>query len=69
MGHCKNIDDKKLLKAIINDGWYLVKQRGGHRQFKHPTKKGKITIPYHISPNIVNSVLKQAGISKKVLDK
>lgn len=30
-----------MLKA---DGWYLVAQKGSHRQYKHPTKKGRVTV-------------------------
>ena len=35
---------EKLLKA---DGWYQVKQKGSHHQYKHPTKPGKVTVPEH----------------------
>ncbi len=39
--------------------------RGSHYQYKHPTKKGKVTIPNHrgdIPQRVVNSILKQAGL-------
>jgi predicted RNA binding protein YcfA (HicA-like mRNA interferase family) len=35
-------DITKLLEA---DGWVIVRQRGSHRQYKHPTKPGLVTIP------------------------
>jgi predicted RNA binding protein YcfA (HicA-like mRNA interferase family) len=48
------------------DGWYQVRQRGSHRQFKHPTKPGLVTIAgktgEDLSPGTLNSVLKQAGL-------
>ncbi|HWR56494.1 MAG TPA: type II toxin-antitoxin system HicA family toxin, partial [Negativicutes bacterium] len=49
------------------DGWYEVGQDGSHRQYKHSTKKGKITIPIHsmnadLTPGTENSILKQAGL-------
>lgn len=58
---------RELDKLIRNDGWYFVKQVGSHMQYKHPTKKGKVTIPNHGSGGDVdirtaNSVLKQAGL-------
>jgi predicted RNA binding protein YcfA (HicA-like mRNA interferase family) len=56
-------DVLKLLKA---DGWHPVKARGGHRQFKHPTKPGRVTVsgkPSHdLPPGTLNSILKQAGL-------
>lgn len=30
---------KEIIDLIENDGWYLVAQKGSHRQFKHATKK------------------------------
>ena len=47
------------------DGWYLVKQKGSHRQYKHPTKKGRVTVNEKPSTTldqfILNSIWKQAG--------
>jgi len=48
------------------DGWYLVVQRGSHRQYKHPSKPGRVTIPgkpsRDLSPGLERSILKQAGL-------
>lgn len=40
----KNYKVFEVLKMLKNDGWYMVAQKGSHRQFKHPTKAGKVTI-------------------------
>ena len=56
--------DKELIKLIEEDGWYLARQTGGHRQFKHPVKKGIVTVPYKIKKNIELSVMRQAGIKR-----
>ena len=57
---------KQLIKLIQKDGWDLVKTKGSHRQFKHPTKKGKVTIPgksgVDVPKGILNRILKQAGL-------
>ena len=54
-----------LVKAVEADGWYLVRQTGGHQQFKHPIKKGLVTIPLNnIKKNIELSVFRQAGIKR-----
>jgi len=50
------------------DGWYLVTIRGSHRQFKHPTKTGRVTVAGKPSedtaPGTLNSILKQAGLKE-----
>ena len=59
------MDHKDLVKAVEADGWYLARQTGGHQQFKHPTKKGLVTIPLkNIKKNIELSVFRQAGIKR-----
>ncbi|ATO20631.1 MULTISPECIES: type II toxin-antitoxin system HicA family toxin [Acinetobacter] len=54
-----------LIKMIEADGWYQVRCKGDHHHFKHPTKKGLVTIPHpkkDLPPGTVNSILKQAGL-------
>jgi len=56
---------KEMIKLLVKDGWYLVGIEGSHYQYKHPTKKGKITIPMHskdLKKGLANSILKQAGL-------
>jgi predicted RNA binding protein YcfA (HicA-like mRNA interferase family) len=59
---------RDVIKAIEEDGWHQVYQKGSHRQFKHPVKKGRVTIAGHpvddLAPGTLNSVFKQAGITK-----
>ena len=56
---------KEIINMLTNDGWCLMTQKGSHRQFKHPTKKGKVTVAGKLSETlsqeILNSVFKQAG--------
>ena len=51
---------------IEADGWYLVATRGSHRQYKHPSKPGRVTIAGHLTDNLapgtLNSIFKQAGL-------
>lgn len=59
---------KEMERIILKDGWYVVSQDGSHRQYKHPTKKGKVTIPFHtkdLSKFTELSIYKQAGIERK----
>lgn len=56
---------RELIKLIESDGWFLVHTAGSHHQFKHPTKKGKVTIPHpnkDLPRNTVKSIMKQAGL-------
>lgn len=59
------IKPKDMEKIIINDGWVLKAQIGSHRQYTHPIKKGKVTIPFHnkdLTKGTENSILKQAEL-------
>jgi predicted RNA binding protein YcfA (HicA-like mRNA interferase family) len=56
---------REVEKLLIRDGWYHDSTRGSHKQFKHPSKPGKVTIPQHkgdLDINTVNSILRQAGL-------
>jgi predicted RNA binding protein YcfA (HicA-like mRNA interferase family) len=57
---------REVLKLLTVDGWYRVKARGGHRQFKHPTKPGRVTVSGQLShdvpPGTLSSIFKQAGL-------
>lgn len=56
----------EMERLILDDGWYFYSQTGSHRQYKHPTKSGKVTIPFHkgkeLKPNTEKAIKKQAGI-------
>jgi len=60
---------RDVIRLIEVDGWYLVATKGSHRQFKHPTKPGRVTIAGKpsddLAPGTFNSVLKQAGLKEK----
>lgn len=56
---------REVEKLLLSDGWYYVRQVGSHRQYKHPHKTGKITIPFHpgdLDKGTVKSILSQAGL-------
>ncbi|WWU66791.1 type II toxin-antitoxin system HicA family toxin (plasmid) [Clostridium baratii] len=64
----KSYSSRELVKLIIKDGWYEVNCVGDHHQYKHPTKKGRITIPHpkkDLPVGTVRSIFKQAGIKIK----
>lgn len=57
---------RAVLRMIEEDGWYLARTRGSHRQYKHPEKPGLVTVAGKLSedlaPGTVNSIQKQAGL-------
>jgi predicted RNA binding protein YcfA (HicA-like mRNA interferase family) len=57
---------RDIVKMIEMDGWYVVQSKGSHKQYKHATKKGRVTIAGHpnddLGPGTLNSILKQAGL-------
>jgi predicted RNA binding protein YcfA (HicA-like mRNA interferase family) len=61
-----------MLRILQRDGWSLVATRGSHRQFKHATKPGRVTVPGKPSddlppdlpPGLLNSILKQSGLKE-----
>lgn len=62
----KTIKVRDLIRMLRRDGWELVKIKGDHRQFKHPTKKGKVTVNKKLSDDLdgdlLDNILKQAGL-------
>jgi predicted RNA binding protein YcfA (HicA-like mRNA interferase family) len=62
----KRFKVKEVLELLQKDGWYELKGHGGdHRQFKHPEKKGRVTVRGHLNDTLdqflLNSIFKQAG--------
>lgn len=61
------MDSKGIIKLLKKDGWFEVAKRGSHTQFKHPTKKGRVTVPHpkkDIPKGTLNSILKQADLKE-----
>jgi predicted RNA binding protein YcfA (HicA-like mRNA interferase family) len=56
---------KEMEKEILADGWIFKSQEGSHRHYVHPTKPGKVTIPFHskeLTKVVEKSIRKQAGL-------
>ncbi|MEB3218944.1 MAG: type II toxin-antitoxin system HicA family toxin [Nostocales cyanobacterium 94392] len=57
---------RKIIKLIEEDGWYLARTKGSHRQYKHAIKSGLVTVAGKLSddlaPGTLNSILKQAQL-------
>jgi predicted RNA binding protein YcfA (HicA-like mRNA interferase family) len=62
------VDSRKVIKELQREGWYAVAKVGSHKQFKHPVKKGRVTVPHptrDIPIGTLKSIEKQARIKLK----
>lgn len=59
---------KDAIKKLEQDSWYLKRTKGSHRQFKHPSKSGTVTVSGKLSKEIpigtLKSIWKQAQIKE-----
>ena len=64
--HDIRVKVRDAIHLVERDGWALVNVEGSHRQYKHPAKKGRVTIAGHpsmdLDPKTQRSILKQAGM-------
>jgi predicted RNA binding protein YcfA (HicA-like mRNA interferase family) len=60
---------RDAIRLIEQDGWFLVATRGSHRQYKHPSKPGRVTIAGKPSDDLargtLSSILKQSGVKEQ----
>jgi len=59
---------KELIAQLEADGWFLVRTKGSHRQYHHPSKPGTVTVSGKLSVEVpigtLNSAMRQAGLKK-----
>ena len=60
---------RDAILLIEDDGWLLVATRGSHRQYKHASKPGRVTVAGKpsddLAPGTFASILKQAGLKER----
>ena len=59
---------RDAIRLVEQDGWSLVRTRGSHRQYRHPHKRGTVTIAGKLGDDLPrgtwSSILKQAGLKE-----
>ena len=63
--YTSKMNSREIIAKLESDGWFKVAQKGSHVQFKHPTKPGRVTVPYpnrDIPLGTLRSIEKQAGL-------
>ncbi len=61
----EEVTAKEIIKILKKDGWVEKNCKGSHKQFVHPEKPGKVTVPYHsgdLDIKTAKSILNQAGL-------
>lgn len=60
---------REVIRLLEDDGWEVVQQKGSHRQYKHPTKKGRVTVAgksgHDVPKGTLASILRQAQLKEK----
>ena len=59
------MESREVIRALKDDGWFLVRSKGSHQHFQHPTKTGTVTVPHpkkDLSLGVLKSIEKQAKI-------
>ena len=60
---------REVIRILEADSWYLARTKGSHRQFKHPTKPGTVTVPEKpskdLAPGTLHSIWRQAQLQGK----
>lgn len=61
----KSYSSREVIKMLVADGWYKVDSTGSHQQFKHPQKRGRVTVKHpdkNIPPKTLRSIETQSGL-------
>lgn len=62
------MNSREIIKILEKDGWQMISAKGSHQQYKHPFKKGRVTVPHpsrDFPKGTLSSIFKQAKIDKK----
>jgi predicted RNA binding protein YcfA (HicA-like mRNA interferase family) len=59
---------REVIRELERDGWRLERQVGSHRQYRHPTKTGTVTVPGSVGDDLavgtLGSIRRQAGLRR-----
>ena len=64
------MNSRTVIAALMSDGWFEVNQVGSHKQFRHPTKPGRVTVVHpsrDIPVGTLRSIEKQSGLNLRSL--
>ena len=57
---------REVIKRLESDGWFRIRSTGGHRQFKHTVKKGRVTVAGKLNVDVPIKTLKSIWIQAQL---
>lgn len=60
-----SLTSRDVIAALKRDGWFEVNQEGSHKQFRHPDKAGRVTVPHPVNDltiGTIKSIERQSGL-------
>ncbi len=64
--HNTHMNSADVIRALVAEGWFEARQRGSHKQFKHATRPGLVTIPHPVRDlpiGTLRSIERQSGVT------
>ena len=61
----KSYSSREIMSILVANGWFEVNQEGSHKQFKHPIRKGRVTVSHptkDMNIKTLKSIERQSGI-------
>jgi predicted RNA binding protein YcfA (HicA-like mRNA interferase family) len=70
MGSLPVLKPREVAALLVRLGFQEVRQRGSHRQYRHPDGRGT-TIPFHsgrdVSPTLLRKIARDIGVTVEEL--
>ncbi|HZC16502.1 MAG TPA: type II toxin-antitoxin system HicA family toxin [Caulobacteraceae bacterium] len=60
-----HVNSREVIRTLEADGWFEVAHKGSHKQFRHPTKPGRVTVIHpsrDFAPGTFRSMEKRSGL-------
>lgn len=61
----KSYSSREVIALLKKNGWYLIGCVGDHHQFKHPSKKSRVSVPHPVKDiplGTLKNISRQAGV-------
>ncbi len=59
------LGSREIIRKLVADGWVEVAQKGSHKQFRHPTRPGRTTVPHpkkELPIGTIRAIERQSGV-------
>ena len=59
----RSVTVRQIIRALLKDGFELVRQKGSHQQYRHPDDNRRVTIAFHKA-----SATFRIGLLKEIIE-